>query len=587
MSKQSTETGSCSSSATVRRRRSAAVTILSRIRAPFTLSLAAACIAAGLLASVAGEAQATQQDVTATPAGATSARFASARELRLRTPGRVVAGDLLVAALTIRAGGGTRIYRPPGWTQLRRDSCAAGSVTLTQALYARVATTRQAAVTIWGLARATSAVGGIVAYRGLDPTRPIADVGGTARRNVARILAPSVTARTARALVVGVFGHSSVQADTLPAGSTSRIDVSTQRTPKGASLRVDHSTRARAGASGRRFAGLSGRAACSIGQQLALHPSSVTTRPGPPVNATLPEIEGTASVGQRLTATTGSWSDSPSTFAFRWRRCNSGGDACSEIPGADASSYLATAADAGSRLRVVVTAANAAGSAAAVSEPTAVVIGASVPGPAPAPVPVPIPGPPPPPPPSGSVVLVDRTWTCTGPVNIPLVRVTMRAGADAIHLREDCSGRIGRIEVDTWTLDGMKVNAPAPAAHDLVIEGGYIRCHDSEPNAHQDGIQAMGGSRIRFVGLELNCNSGPNAQLFIAAANGGRPTDIVCEGCFLGSGAGSSLFIATSTRSGARNTLICPGRFSPIRIQGADEPVNTANTVLPASDSRC
>ena len=118
-------------------------------------------------------------------------------------------------------------------------------------------------------------------------------------------------------------------------------------------------------------------------------------------------------------------------------------------------------------------------------------------------------------------MLVDRTWTCTGPVNIPLVRVTMRAGADGIHLREDCSGRIGRIEVDTWTLDGMKVNAPAPAAHDLVIEGGYIRCHDSEPNAHQDGIQAMGGSRIRLVGLELNCNSGPNAQLFIAAANGG------------------------------------------------------------------
>ena len=172
-------------------------------------------------------------------------------------------------------------------------------------------------------------------------------------------------------------------------------------------------------------------------------------------------------------------------------------------------------------------------------------------------------------------------------VNIPLVRVTMHARADAIHLREDCSGRIGRIEVDTWTLDGMKVNAPAPAAHDLAIEGGYIRCHDSAPDAHQDGIQAMGGSRIRLVGLEINCNSGPNAQLFIAAANGGRPTDIVCEGCFLGSGAGSSLFIATSTRSGARNTLICPGRFSPIRIQGAAEPVNTANTVLPASDSRC
>jgi hypothetical protein len=184
-------------------------------------------------------------------------------------------------------------------------------------------------------------------------------------------------------------------------------------------------------------------------------------------------------------------------------------------------------------------------------------------------------------------VLTNQTWTCEGPVNLSLVKITMHAEADAIHLRENCSGRIGRIEVDTWTLDGLKVNAPAPAAHDLTIEGGYIRCHARATGAHQDGIQAMGGSRITFRNLELNCNSNPNAQLFLAASNGGRPTDIVCDGCFLGSGAGSSLFIATSTRSGARNTLICPGRFDPIRVEGAIEPVNSGNVVLPASDSRC
>ena len=255
----------------------------------------------------------------------------------------------------------------------------------------RVATVRQAAVTTWGLARATSAVGGIVAYRGLDPTRPIDDVGGTARRNVARILAPSVTASMPQTLVVGVFGHSGVQADTLPVGSTMRIDVSTRRTPQGASTKVGDFTRARAGASGRRFAGLSGRAACSIGQQLALRSLPVGTRLGPPVNTTLPGIDGAAAVGQRLTATAGAWSRSPSSLSFRWRRCNSGGDACSEIPGAGASSYLVTAAEAGSRLRVVVTAANQAGSAAAVSDPTAVVTGGGS-----SPPPVAPPSPPPP-----------------------------------------------------------------------------------------------------------------------------------------------------------------------------------------------
>ena len=62
----------------------------------------------------------------------------------------------------------------------------------------------------------------------------------------------------------------------------------------------------------------------------------------------------------------------------------------------------------------------------------------------------------------------------------------------------------------------------------------------------------------------------------------------VCESCFLGSGGGSSLFVNHSLRSGARNTLICPGRFSPIRIEdGAQSPVNSGNTVLPASDPRC
>ena len=184
-------------------------------------------------------------------------------------------------------------------------------------------------------------------------------------------------------------------------------------------------------------------------------------------------------------------------------------------------------------------------------------------------------------------MLVNQSWTCEGPVNLALVKVTMHVPGDAIYLRENCTGTIGRIEVDTWTNDGLKINAPAPAAHDLPIGGGYIRCHDAPPDAHQDGIQAMGGARITLIGLEVNCNSNPNAQLFIAAANGGSPTDIVCVGCFLGSGGGSSLFVATSTRSGARNTLICPGRFSPIRIEGASSPINENNTVLPASDPRC
>ena len=103
--------------------------------------------------------------------------------------------------------------------------------------------------------------------------------------------------------------------------------------------------------------------------------------------------------------------------------------------------------------------------------------------------------------------------------------------------------------------------------------------------AHQDGIQALGGERITFRNLEINCNSGANAQLFLNAANGGMPTDIVCERCFLGSGAGTTLRISSSVRSGARNSTLCPAASGTSMPVNSTEPVDIGNLVLPAD--RC
>jgi hypothetical protein len=191
---------------------------------------------------------------------------------------------------------------------------------------------------------------------------------------------------------------------------------------------------------------------------------------------------------------------------------------------------------------------------------------------------------------TGSIRLVDQAWTCRDRVDLDLVKVEIRTVEDdAIYLRQGCTGRIGRIEVDTWRGDGVKVNVPEPVAHDLVVEGGYIRCHAQGPGGHQDGIQVMGGERITFQDLEINCSSGPNAQFYVSALAPGMPTDVVCDGCFLGSGAAQTLFVDASVRSGARNTLICPGRFRALRIDEslAQEPVLEQNRELPASDDRC
>jgi hypothetical protein len=96
-----------------------------------------------------------------------------------------------------------------------------------------------------------------------------------------------------------------------------------------------------------------------------------------PANTSPPVVSGTAEEGRTLTATTGSWSGTtPLTYAYQWRRCDSAGANCADITGAAASSYTLTAADVGFTVRAAVTASNSAGSATAVSAPTAVVAAA-------------------------------------------------------------------------------------------------------------------------------------------------------------------------------------------------------------------
>jgi hypothetical protein len=93
-----------------------------------------------------------------------------------------------------------------------------------------------------------------------------------------------------------------------------------------------------------------------------------------PTLQTAPTISGTPEQGQTLTATSGSWSSSSSvTYRYQWRRCNSSGAGCSNIGGADNSTYQVKAADVGHTLRVRVTARNTDGSSQADSNPTAVV----------------------------------------------------------------------------------------------------------------------------------------------------------------------------------------------------------------------
>jgi hypothetical protein len=91
-----------------------------------------------------------------------------------------------------------------------------------------------------------------------------------------------------------------------------------------------------------------------------------------PKNVTPPTITGTAEVGQKLVATRGTWTGTPTSFRFVWSRCDTDG-ACISIANATKKTYVPTAADVGHTLVVTVTARNAAGATSATSGPSAVV----------------------------------------------------------------------------------------------------------------------------------------------------------------------------------------------------------------------
>ncbi len=97
-----------------------------------------------------------------------------------------------------------------------------------------------------------------------------------------------------------------------------------------------------------------------------------------PTNITAPQIAGVAKKGYLLNANAGSWNGTPPlVYAYQWQRCDSFGEECVDISGATGASYLPSASDVSSTLRVRVTATNAAGSTSAASPATAVVFDSS------------------------------------------------------------------------------------------------------------------------------------------------------------------------------------------------------------------
>lgn len=89
-----------------------------------------------------------------------------------------------------------------------------------------------------------------------------------------------------------------------------------------------------------------------------------------PKNTARPTVRGSTVQGQAVRASKGSWSGRPTSYAYRWRRCDRSGKHCTNIRRARSRSHRLARADVGHTLRVIVIATNARGSASATSTQT-------------------------------------------------------------------------------------------------------------------------------------------------------------------------------------------------------------------------
>jgi hypothetical protein len=94
----------------------------------------------------------------------------------------------------------------------------------------------------------------------------------------------------------------------------------------------------------------------------------------PPVNTAPPTIKGKDRVKSRLTASSGRWTGTaPITYSYQWESCGKNGKKCQAIRGATKTSLTLGRKYARHRLKVRVTAANAAGKATSTSRATDVI----------------------------------------------------------------------------------------------------------------------------------------------------------------------------------------------------------------------
>ena len=233
---------------------------------------------------------------------------AGATSLTIAQPTGATTGDLLIAQIAVRGGTSTTITPPTGWITILTTN---SGTTLRQGLYYRIvlSTDPPAGGYKFNFSSSQRAAGGIVTYRGVDPTNPIDASSSASNTGTLSITIPAATTVSNNTQVMAFFSaaNGGTTVTSVDYGTSSNAitynelyDINTTAGTAGAEVQVSEITpiQAAPGSTDSIIVSI-GTAAAHVGVIMALRPSStinhfVVSHSGSGVNCQAENITFTA-----------------------------------------------------------------------------------------------------------------------------------------------------------------------------------------------------------------------------------------------------------------------------------------------------